>query len=101
MLHPEATIINIILYCLFRKHLVMRKITLLLFLIAYNAIHSCTISDASITVAPTNIQDKSIDVFVGQNVESNFANKWVYLFEFDGDGSTIRVFVDTTNYYAF
>ena len=29
--------------------------------------------------------------------EVDFANKWVYRFEFDDDGSTIRVFVDALN----
>jgi len=29
--------------------------------------------------------------------ESDFANKWVYRFEFDNDGKTIRVFVDASN----
>jgi len=29
--------------------------------------------------------------------ESNFANKWVYRFEIDDDGTTLRVFVDATN----
>ncbi|MDZ7605545.1 MAG: PepSY domain-containing protein [Cyclobacteriaceae bacterium] len=156
----------------------MRKIVICLFLSVSAFIYSCTNTEEPALTAPTNIQDKSTDMFAGQVIESkkemedgievwevkvqnangaivrfywrvdsgvlyeidgqevpfnyevtpgnglitysaaktqaiaalknddllrwqlekesDFANKWIYRFEFDDDGSTIRVFVDAS-----